>query len=85
MDNYPLGAANDPAAPYNESLEKNEDFEFVLNIKGKVHIPYYTEERLETGLRWAREILESMRDVLEEKGYNSDLDFDIKENFSEVW
>lgn len=67
-----------------KSLEsKNEDFEFELHIKGKVHVPHYTE--VEEKLKCAREILESMRDVLEEKGYNTDLDFDIKENFSEVW
>lgn len=69
-----------------KSLEgKNEDFEFELHIKGKVHIPHYTEEDLEEKLKCAREILEGMRDVLKEKGYDSDLDFDVKENFSEVW
>lgn len=85
MDNYPLGAANDPAAPYNEPLEKNEDFEFELHIKGKVHIPYYTEEDLEEKLKYARGILEGMGDTLGEEGYNVDVDFDVKESFSEVW
>lgn len=64
---------------------KNEDFEFELHIKGKVHIPYYTEEYLDEKLKHAREVLEEMSDRLKEEGYNVDVDFDIKENFSEVW
>lgn len=48
-----------------KSLEgKNEDFEFELHIKGKVHVPHYTEEDLEEKLKCTREILEGMRDVL---------------------
>lgn len=85
MDNYPPGAANDPRAPYNEPLEQNEDFEFELHIKGKVHIPYYTEEDLEEKLKHARGILEDIGDTLGDEGYNVDVDFDIKENFLEVW
>lgn len=66
-------------------ISLNEDFEFELHIKGTVCIPYYTEKDLEEKLKCTREILESMKGVLEVKGYNSDLDFDIRENFSEVW
>lgn len=85
MDNYPPGAANDPAAPYNEPLEKEETFKFELHLKGEVTLPYYTEEYLDVKLRHAREVLEEMSDRLEEEGYNVDVDFDVKENFSEVW
>lgn len=66
-------------------ISLNEDFEFELHIKGKVCIPYYTEKDLEEKLKYTREILESMKGMLEVKGYNSNLDFDIRENFSEVW
>ena len=85
MDNYPLGAANDPAAPYNEPLEKNEDFEFVLNIKGRIYIPYYEEDELEEKKANARVVLKNISDKLIDDGYNIDVDFDIKESFSEVW
>lgn len=85
MDNYPPGATNDLAAPYNEPLEENEDFDFELHIKGKVHIPHYTEDDLEEKLKYTREVLENMGDKLIDEGYNVDIDFDIKNQFSEVW
>lgn len=85
MDNYPPGAANDPAAPYNEPLERNETYKFELSLKGLVNIPHYSDEQLEEKLRYAREVLEDIGDRLSEEGWNLDVDFDIKESFSEVW
>ena len=85
MDNYPLGAANDPRAPYNEPLEKNKDFEFELHMKGKVHSPHYTEDDLEEKLKNTREALENIGNKLVDEGYRIDVDFDVKDSFSEVW
>lgn len=85
MDNYPPGAANDPTAPYNEPLERNESYKFEIQLQGSVNIPHYSNEQLEEKLRQAREILEDLGDHLAEEGWNLDIDFDIQESFSEVW
>ena len=46
LDNYPPGAANDPRAPYNEPLPKEEVLNFELDIKGKVFIEHCSKEEL---------------------------------------
>lgn len=52
MSNYPLGAKDDPTAPYNEPLTKEDTYNFEVSIGGKVTIPYISEEQLEEKLKW---------------------------------
>lgn len=54
-------------------------------LKEKFAFLIIQKKDLEEKLKYTREILESMKGMLEVKGYNSNLDFDIRENFSEVW
>lgn len=79
-DNYPLGAANDPRAPYNEPLPKEEVFNFELNAKGKVFINYNSEEELEERIKNFREELDLLINRL---GIEEDIK--IENLFSEVW
>lgn len=85
MSNYPLGAKDDPTAPYNEPLTKEDTYNFEVSIGGKVTIPYISEEQLEEKLKWAREVLRNVEDRLLDEGWNYDIDFDIEESFHEIW
>lgn len=80
LDNYPPGAANDPRAPYNEPLPKEEVLNFELDIKGKVFIEHYSKEELEEKTREFRKALDLLI-------YNlgSQEDYKVETLFSEVW
>ena len=79
-DNYPVGAANDPRAPYNEPLPEEEVLNFELDVKGKVFIEYSSEEELE-------ERTNEFRKALDLLIYNlgTQEDFKVETLFSEVW
>ncbi len=80
LDNYPPGAANDPRAPYNEPLPKEEVLNFELNAKGKVFIQYNSEEELEERIKNFREELDLLIDRL---GLEEEIK--VENLFSEVW
>lgn len=43
-DNYPLGAANDPAAPYNEPLREGRTVQFSATIDATVTVDVYPDD-----------------------------------------
>lgn len=79
-DNYPIGAADDPRAPYNEPLPKEETLDFELNIKGKTYFLYHSKEDLD-------ERIKDFRMALDTLIYNLGVeeDFKVETLFSEVW
>lgn len=80
LDNYPIGAANDPRAPYNEPLPKEEVLNFELNTKGKVYIIYNSKEELEERIKNFREELDLLINRL-----GCEEEIKVENLFSEVW
>lgn len=76
MSNYPLGAKDDPNAPYNE-LE--EVFSFDVEIKGNILIAHNGYLDKDEVLKKYREKLQSYVDSLE------DGDIELTNSFVEVW
>lgn len=46
-DNYPIGSANDPRAPYNESLRKRVNVEVGVELGLFLKVEVYNEEEIE--------------------------------------
>lgn len=80
MSNYPPGAENDPRAPYNEPLPKEEVLDFELKTKGKVFIQYNSEEELEERINDFRKELDLLINRL---GIMEEIK--VETLFSEVW
>lgn len=76
MNNYPLGAKDDPNAPYNE---QEEIFSFEIEVKGRVFITHNGYIDKDEILKKYREKLEGYIDNLE------DVDIEIDNSFVEVW
>lgn len=78
MDNYPLGAANDPLAPFNQDLEDELSFELV--IRGKLYPIYSDECRRDCVIDNFRSALDDLIDNLD-----TDESYTVNEIQSEVW
>lgn len=82
FDNYPVGAADDPWAPYNEPVELEETLKFELNVKGRFFPTYYDREELEKKTEKFRKDLENLLDKYE---ISSDEEYIVDNIFAEVW
>lgn len=76
MNNYPLGAKDDPNAPYNE---QEEIFNFDIEVKGNIFIAHNGNLDKDEIIRKYREKIEAYIDDLE------DGDIEITNSFVEVW
>lgn len=76
MSNYPLGAKDDPNAPYNE---QEEIFSFEVEVKGNIYVAYNGYLDKDEVLKQFREKLQNYIDNLE------DGDLEITNSFVEVW
>ena len=76
MSNYPLGAKDDPNAPYNE---QEEIFSFDVEVKGNIYVPHNGYIDKDEVLKQYRERLQNYIDNLE------DGDVEITNSFVEVW
>lgn len=77
MDNYPIGAKDDPDAPYNE---QEEVFHFEVEIKGKIYVPhngYLDKDEIRD--RYLERI-QNYINKLEKEG-----DMEVTKSFSEIW
>lgn len=77
MDNYPIGAKDDPDAPYNE---QEEVFRFEVEIKGKIYVPhngYLDKDEIRD--RYLERI-QNYINKLEKEG-----DMEVTKSFSEIW
>lgn len=76
MSNYPLGAKDDPNAPYNE---QEEIFSFDVEVKGNIYVAHNGYIDKDEVLKQYREKLQNYIDNLE------DGDIEITNSFVEVW
>ena len=76
MSNYPLGAKDDPNAPYNE---QEEIFSFDIEVKGNIYVAHNGYIDKDEVLKQYRERLQNYIDNLE------DVDIEITNSFVEVW
>lgn len=76
MNNYPLGAKDDPDAPYNE---QEEVFNFDIEVKGNIFVTYNGYLDKDEVLKKYRKKIEAYIDNLE------DGDIEITNSFVEVW
>lgn len=76
MNNYPLGAKDDPDAPYNE---QEEVFNFDIEVKGNIFVTHNGYLDKDEVLKKYRKKIESYIDNLE------DGDIEITNSFVEVW
>lgn len=76
MNNYPLGAKDDPNAPYNE---QEEIFNLDIEVKGKIYVAYNGCLDKDEVLKRYRERIKAYIDNLE------DGDIEVTNSFVEVW
>lgn len=80
-DNYPMGASNDPNAPYNDSIPKEGSLKFELKVKGEFYPSYYLNEELDEKTTNFRKKLE---DLIDKFDFGTD-DYVVDNIFAEVW